>query len=107
MATIVIRIAKNKALRQFAGSLMILLLAWQNGLCGIETRESNVVKAVRKASPAVVNISSQYEIRKNSNPFSGFGMDPLLDNFFRDFFAPELEPVWAPASSSTVDAVWS
>ena len=91
MATIVIRIAKNKALRQFAGSLMILLLAWQNGLCGIETRESNVVKAVRKASPAVVNISSQYEIRKNSNPFSGFGMDPLLDNFFRDFFAPELE----------------
>jgi Do/DeqQ family serine protease len=91
MATIVIRISKNKVLHQFAGSLMILLLAWQTGLCGIETRESNVVKAVRKASPAVVNISSQYEIRKNSNPFSGYGMDPLLDNFFRDFFAPELE----------------
>jgi len=39
----------------------------------------------------VVNISSQYEIRKNSNPFSGYGMDPMLDKFFRDFFAPELE----------------
>jgi Do/DeqQ family serine protease len=82
---------KKRSLLQVAGSLMILLLAWQNGLCGIETRENNVVKAVRKASPAVVNISSQYEIRKNSNPFSGYGMDPLLDNFFRDFFAPELE----------------
>jgi serine protease Do len=71
--------------------LTILLFAWQNGFCGIESRENNVVKAVRKASPAVVNISSQYQIRKNSNPFSGYGMDPLLDNFFRDFFSPELE----------------
>jgi len=82
---------KKSALLQYAGSLMILLISWQNGFCGTETRENNVVKAVRKASPAVVNISSQYEIRKNSNPFSGYGMDPMLDKFFRDFFAPELE----------------
>ena len=82
---------KKSALLQYAGSLMILLISWQNGFCGTETRENNVVKAVRKASPAVVNISSQYEIRKNSNPFSGYGMDPLLDKFFRDFFSPELE----------------
>jgi Do/DeqQ family serine protease len=39
----------------------------------------------------VVNISSQYEIRKNSNPFSGYGMDPMLDKFFREFFSPELQ----------------
>ena len=82
---------RKKSLLRYAGSLMILLITWQNGLCGIETRENQVVKAVRKASPAVVNISSQYEIRKNSSPFSGYGMDPLLDKFFRDFFSPELE----------------
>ena len=82
---------KKRSLLQFAGSLMILLVTWHNGFCGTGTRENNVVKAVRKASPAVVNISSQYEIRKNSNPFSGYGMDPLLDKFFRDFFSPELE----------------
>ena len=74
-----------------AGSLIITLINGQNTFGGIETRENTVVKAVRKASPAVVNISSQYEIRKNSNPFSGYGMDPLLDKFFRDFFSPELE----------------
>jgi Do/DeqQ family serine protease len=82
---------KKSSLLQYAGSLVILLITWSNGFCSIETRENDVVKAVRKASPAVVNISSQYEIRKNSNPFSGYGMDPMLDKFFRDFFAPELE----------------
>ena len=82
---------KKRSLLLFAGSLIFVLINWQNSFCGIETRENNVVKAVRKASPAVVNISSQYEIRKNSNPFSGYGMDPLLDKFFRDFFSPELE----------------
>jgi len=54
-------------------------------------RETPVVNAVRKVSPAVVNISSQYEVRKRTNPFSGFGMDPLFDSFFRDFFDPGLE----------------
>ena len=82
---------KKSSLLRYAGSLVILLITWSNGFCSIETRENDVVKAVRKASPAVVNISSQYEIRKNSNPFSGYGMDPKLDKFFRDFFAPELE----------------
>ena len=82
---------KKSALLRYAGSLVILLITWTNGFCSFETRENDVVKAVRKASPAVVNISSQYEIRKNSNPFSGYGMDPMLDKFFRDFFAPELE----------------
>jgi Do/DeqQ family serine protease len=82
---------KKRTFLLLAGSLIIVLINWQNSFCGIATRENNVVKAVRKASPAVVNISSQYEIRKNSNPFSGYGMDPLLDKFFRDFFSPELE----------------
>lgn len=45
-------------------------------------RENAVVKAVKKVSPAVVNISTQYEVSYRANPFSGFGMD----EFFRDFF---------------------
>ena len=54
-------------------------------------RESAVVLAVRKASPAVVNISSEFEIRRGKSPFSGFGMDPLFDSFFKDFFDPYYE----------------
>jgi Do/DeqQ family serine protease len=82
---------KKRVLSIFAVSLIFLMISCQSGYCTIETRENSVVKAIRKVSPAVVNISSQYEIRKNSNPFSGYGMDPLLENFFRDFFSPELE----------------
>ena len=55
-------------------------------------RESAVVRAVRKASPAVVNISSAYETRTRSNPFSGFGFgNPLFEEFFKDFFDPGFE----------------
>jgi Do/DeqQ family serine protease len=55
------------------------------------SRETAVVKAVREVSPAVVNISSAYEVRKRSNPFSGFGFNPFFDEFFRDFFDPRFE----------------
>ncbi|MEJ2102013.1 MAG: trypsin-like peptidase domain-containing protein, partial [Desulfobacterales bacterium] len=54
-------------------------------------RETPVVRAVRKVSPAVVNISSSYEIRKRANPFSGFGMNPFFEDFFKDFFDPRFE----------------
>lgn len=54
-------------------------------------RESPVVLAVKKVSPVVVNISSEFEIRKRVNPFSGFGMDPSFENFFNDFFDPGFE----------------
>ena len=49
-------------------------------------RESPVVKAVQKISPAVVNISSEYEVTSRSHPFSAFGMDPFFESFFKDFF---------------------
>lgn len=51
-------------------------------------RESAVVKAIRKVSPAVVNISSEFEVRKRANPFYGFEVDPNFESFFRDFFDP-------------------
>jgi len=54
-------------------------------------RESAVVMAVKKVSPVVVNISSEFEVRKRVNPFSGFGMDPSFENFFNDLFDPGFE----------------
>jgi len=63
----------------------------QECLSATNNRESPVVKAVRKVSPAVVNISSAYEVRKRANPFSGFGSDSFFDQFFKDFFDPRFE----------------
>ncbi len=54
-------------------------------------RETAVVKAVRAVSPAVVNISSAYEVRKRTSPFSGFGWNPFFEEFFRDFYDPRFE----------------
>jgi len=92
MSNIGFQINTKTVVKQFFWVLTVILtLAAQYGFCSVSTRENNVVKAVRKVQPAVVNISSQYEIRKNSNPFSGYRMDPMLEKFFRDFFSPELE----------------
>ena len=44
-------------------------------------RENAVVKAIEKVSPAVVNISSEFEVHKRVNPFSGFGLDPSFESF--------------------------
>jgi serine protease Do len=62
------------------------------GSLGAENlRQSAVVIAVKKVSPVVVNISSEFEVRKRINPFSGLGMDPSFENFFNDFFDPGFE----------------
>lgn len=50
-------------------------------------RRNAIVDAVRKVSPAVVNISLEYEIRKRIQPFSEFS-NPLFEEFFKDFFEP-------------------
>ena len=75
-------------------SLVVLLLLFLSTAAGAQEnlRESAVVRAVRKASPAVVNISSAYETRTRANPFSGFGFgNPFFDEFFKDFFDPGFE----------------
>jgi Do/DeqQ family serine protease len=51
-------------------------------------RENAVVKAVRKISPTVVNISSEYEVLQRANPFSSLGLDPFFNSFFYDFLNP-------------------
>ena len=68
-----------------------LLLHPQVGAAATDSlRESAVVRAVRKVSPAVVNISTAYETRARANPFAGFG-SPFFDEFFKDFLDPRLE----------------
>ena len=69
-----------------------MLFATQQ-ICGAaeNNRKSPVVNAVLRVSPAVVNISSEYEVRTRANPFSGFGMDSFFDSFFKDFFEPGFE----------------
>lgn len=68
--------------------LLLLVLVSSSGFSEAASRENEVVRAVRRASPAVVNISSQQQIQAKSNPFSHFGMDPFFDSFFKDFFDP-------------------
>ncbi len=70
-------------------ALVLMFLLPQTAL-SLYSRETPVVIAVQKISPAVVNISSQYEVRRQ-NPFSGFGLDPFFDSFFKDFFDPGRE----------------
>jgi len=57
----------------------------------IDLRENAVVRAIRKTSPAVVNISSNINPLQRANPFSGFRSNPFFDSFFRDFFDPGFE----------------
>ncbi len=47
-------------------------------------RRSPVVLAVERAAPSVVNIST-LQVRRRANPFSQM-KNPLMDDFFRDFF---------------------
>jgi len=77
-------------------TLFLLLLSPSAPVCSEnETspcpRENRVVMAVRRVGPAVVNISSEYEVHSRIAPFSGFGMDSFFDSFFRDFFEPGVE----------------
>ncbi|MBS3754578.1 MAG: Do family serine endopeptidase [Desulfobacterales bacterium] len=70
--------------RAMAAALLVAVLVWvpQASAEKRYERKSAVVQAVKKVSPAVVNISTQYEVRYRRHPFARFGMD----DFFRDFF---------------------
>ena len=72
--------------------IFLVLFATQQ-ICGAaeNNRQSPVVNAVLRVSPAVVNISSEYEVRTRANPFSGFATDSFFDSFFKDFFEPGFE----------------
>jgi len=82
--------ASNKNLRIFYILCIFLSLCYTvfPPVCLAEkyNRENAVVKTVKRVSPAVVNISSEYETPREHNPFNTFGMDPLFERFFSDFF---------------------
>ncbi len=72
--------------------LLILSVLWPANRGNAEySRENAVVRAVRKVSPAVVNVSTETPVQGNSGPFQGFG-NPLFDSFFRDFFEAPPQP---------------
>jgi len=50
------------------------------------SRETPVVQAVKAVSPAVVNINAESFETTQQNPFSGFRGDPMMQEFFRNFF---------------------
>jgi len=64
----------------------LCFLSIQNNLYAEYPRKNAIVAAVHSISPAVVNISSEYQVRINTNPFSSFGLPPHLDSFYKDFF---------------------
>lgn len=78
---------KRYMVRRFA-LLLVCAILFPAPLAGKPyPRRDAVVEAVGKVSPAVVNISLEYEIRKRIGPFAEFS-NPLFEDFFRDFFDP-------------------
>ncbi|MGQ9857679.1 MAG: Do family serine endopeptidase [Thermodesulfobacteriota bacterium] len=55
---------------------------------GSELRRSAVVKAVERATPAVVNVSTEQELHRRPGIFPGFRGDSFFEEFFRDFLTP-------------------
>lgn len=57
------------------------------------SRENAVVRAVRKVSPAVVNISTSKLVERSLNPFFSRENDDFFNNFFKDFYEPRRQYV--------------
>ncbi|MEW5946585.1 MAG: Do family serine endopeptidase [bacterium] len=68
--------------RQRDGNGGVVLEA-ASGVAG--ARRTPVVEAIEKASPAVVNISTEQVVRETLSPFRRF-RDGFFDEFFEDFF---------------------
>ncbi|MEJ5375191.1 MAG: Do family serine endopeptidase [bacterium] len=71
-----------------AAATGIALLCLCGSLQASELRRSAVVKAVERASPAVVNVSTEQEIQRRPGMLPGFRGDSLFEEFFRDFLSP-------------------
>ncbi|MBF0530574.1 MAG: hypothetical protein HQK55_15165 [Deltaproteobacteria bacterium] len=51
-----------------------------------QSRETPVVRAVKQASPAVVNISTTQVVAGQRNPFRNSDADDPFERFFQEFF---------------------
>jgi serine protease Do len=69
------------------GGILLLLAATGRGAETDPVRRSLVVEAVERASPAVVNVSTEEVVEQRGSPFP-FPQDPFFDEFFRDFRDP-------------------
>lgn len=74
---------------------LLLLILLPSGLLANQTfpRENAIVKAVRKVSPAVVNISTSKIVERGMSPFFSPEGNDFFNRFFRDFFEPRREYV--------------
>ncbi len=67
----------------------VLLFTAALSLGASDLRRSAIVRAVEKASPAVVNVNSDQAMSERSSPFRGLLGESFFDEFFRDFLAPQ------------------
>src|SRR5438552_5475040 len=77
--------AKTAAL--LIAALALPAVAAARGAESDPARRSLVVEAVERASPAVVNVSTEQIVERRGSPFP-FPQDPFFDEFFRDFVDP-------------------
>ena len=79
------RLALALCLAWLTGAFISPESAWAGAAVrGLAGRRTPVVRAVERAAPAVVNIST-LQVLREVNPFSRF-QTPLVEEFFRDFF---------------------
>src|SRR2546427_11230368 len=77
--------AKTAAL--LIGARALPAVAAARGAESDPARRSLVVEAVEKASPVVVNVSTEQIVEQRRSPFP-FPQDPFFEEFFRDFVDP-------------------
>jgi len=76
-----------KAAALLIAALALPAVAAARGAESDPERRSLVVQAVEKASPAVVNVSTEQIVEQRGSPFP-FPQDPFFEEFFRDFVDP-------------------
>src|SRR6184192_4626073 len=76
-----------KAAALLIAALALPAVAAARGAESDPARRSLVVQAVEKASPAVVNVSTEQIVEQRGSPFP-FPQDPFFEEFFRDFVDP-------------------
>jgi serine protease Do len=76
-----------KAAALLIAALALPAVAAARGAESDPARRSLVVEAVEKASPAVVNVSTEQIVEQRGSPFP-FPQDPFFEEFFRDFVDP-------------------
>ena len=82
---------------KFVKVAFFLIISFQCGLALADhtSRKNEVVLAVEKVEPAVVNIRAEQKIDEYES--LSFG-DPVFDNFFKDFFEPRYKKEYVETS---------